>query len=209
MDIKHIECFDGCYLMQPEDIKSFADTLADGFSGYSLFRYACGNRYCPEKISLFWAMSIATIVDNAICIADSKEVNSVLIYIKPKSKEPGVVSYLKAGVVKMVYRLGLGSALKLLRFDLMAQSIAKRYRTDDDGYVLSFATRKDKQGSGYGKHIMEALLRYLDASGEGCYLETLKAGNVDLYKHFSFDLKEQVALKSGGLTLYAMHRAKR
>ena len=59
--------------------------------------------------------------------ADSKEVNSVLIYIRPKSKEPNILCY-------------------------------------------------------------------------------LKAGNVDLYKHFQFELKEQVNIKSGNLTLFAMHR---
>lgn len=55
---------------------------------------------------------------------------------------------------------------------------------------MAFATRLDKQGQHYGKPLMEALLSYLDATGEGCYLETLKAENVALYKRFSFELKE-------------------
>lgn len=33
----HYSAFEGCYMMQPEDIRSFADTLADGFSQYNLF----------------------------------------------------------------------------------------------------------------------------------------------------------------------------
>jgi hypothetical protein len=53
---------------------------------------------------------------------------------------------------------------------------------------------------------MEALLSHLDATGEGCYLETLKAENVALYKRFSFELKEQALTQLGNLTLYAMHR---
>ena len=71
---------------------------------------------------------------------------------------------------------------------------------------MAFATRIDKQGQHYGKPLIDALLHYLDDSGEGCYLETLKAENVDLYKHFQFELKEQVNIKSGNLTLFAMHR---
>ena len=53
---------------------------------------------------------------------------------------------------------------------------------------------------------MEALLAHLEATGEGCYLETLKAENVALYKRFSFELKEQAPTQLGNLTLYAMHR---
>lgn len=76
-----------------------------------------------------------------------------------------------------------------------------------NSYLMAFATRLDKQGKDYGKPLIEALLRYLDASGEDCYLETLNAANVGLYGHFSFDLKEELDLKMGDLTLYAMHRA--
>lgn len=53
---------------------------------------------------------------------------------------------------------------------------------------------------------MEALLSFHDASGEGCYLETLKAGNVALYERFSFQLKESTNINMGNLTLYTMHR---
>ena len=40
--------------------------------------------------------------------------------------------------------------------------------------------------------------------GWACHLETLKAGNVGLYEHFSFQLKEQASIQLGNLTLYAM-----
>ena len=193
--------------MQSEDIRTFADTLADGFSQYNLFQYVCGKRYDHSKMSKFWEVSLSLLADDAICIADSKEANSVLVYIRPKSKEPSVLQYLKAGGLKMLWKLGVRSAIRLLSFDAEAQRVAKSHRTDNDGYIMGFATRIDKQGQRYGKPLIEALLNYFDATGEGCYLETLKATNVELYKRFSYELKEQITLKSGNLVLYAMHRA--
>ena len=208
MNIKHSPAFSKCYIMQHEDIERFADTLADGFSRYNLFEHICNNKYEHDKMKLFWAVSVALIYDNAICIADSKDVNSVLIYVRPKSKEPSLFCYLKAGGLKMLSMLGLRSAIKLLRFDAEAKKVAQRHRTDNDGYLMAFATRIDKQGQHYGKPLINALLRYLDDSGEGCYLETLKAGNVDLYKKFQFEFKEEANIKSGNLTVYAMLRPK-
>ena len=207
MNNNHIEVFKDCYKMQPADIGRFAETLADGFSQYDLFRSICGDEYDHQKMQLFWAVSLAILPENAICIADSKEVNSVLIYLRPKSKEANPISYIKAGGLKMLVRLGVGSIIRLLRFDAVAQRVAQRHKTENDGSLMAFATRIDKQGRGYGKPLMTALLSYLDASGEGCYLETLKATNVDLYEHFSFQLKETTALKFGNLRLYALHRA--
>ena len=200
-----IQAFKGCYMMQPEDIAHFADTLSDGFGMYGLFRFICNGDYSHRKMQMFWAVTIA-LNKGAICIADSKDANSVLIYLPPGSKEPSIADYLKAGGLRMLFTLGLRSALKLLWFDNLSQRVAKRHKTDKDGYLMAFATRLSKQGQHYGKPLMEALLSYLDSTGEGCYLETLKEGNVGLYGHFSFCPFEQLPLKKGGLTLYAMYR---
>ena len=75
MESKKNSNFENCYIMQSDDIKKFADTLADGFSRYNLFEYVCNGLYDHRKMSLFWALSIALNADNAICIADSKEIN--------------------------------------------------------------------------------------------------------------------------------------
>ena len=195
--------------MQKEDIGRFADTMADGFSGYDLFTYICNGKYSRKKMAASWAVSIALNSKNAICIADSKNANSVLIYVRPKTKEPGPLEYVKAGGLNTLFKLGIRSTVKLLQFDAKVQKVARRYRTDNCGYLIGFATRIDKQGQHYGKHIMQALLNYLDATGEECYLETFKAANVGLYNHFSFQLKEQIASSSGNLTMYAMHRPAR
>lgn len=207
MNTEQIASFKDCYIMQPDDIGRFAETLADGFSQYDLFRHICGGEYDYEKMQLFWAVSLALLPDDAICIADSKEVNSVLVYICSKSKEVNALSYVKSGVgIKLVLKLGLRSIIRLSRFEAEAQRVAKRYKTSNDGYLMAFATRIDKQRQGYGKTIVSALLNYLDTHREGCYLETLKAGNVDLYEHLSFQLKEQKNIQLGDLTLYAMYR---
>ena len=206
MNVREMSAFKDCYVMQRDDIGRFADTLADGFSQYDLFKYVCRGKYDHRRMSHFWAFNIVLNLPDAICISDSEEVNSVLIYIPPRSKEPGLLSYLKAGIVKMAFKAGVGRSIRLAHFDAEAQRIAKRYKGADDGYLFAFATRLDKQGQNYGKPLMDALLRYLDATGQGCYLETLKPGNVGLYERFSFRLMEQKTVRLGNLTMFAMYR---
>ncbi|MBO5866089.1 MAG: hypothetical protein J6Q73_08600 [Bacteroidaceae bacterium] len=208
MNVNHAPFFKDCYVMQRGDVERFADALADGFSQYELFKYACRGKYDRRRMSHFWAFNIVLNSPDAFCIADSKEVNSVLIYIPPRSKEPGLLSNLKAGVVRMAFKTGMRRSILLSRFDAEAQKVAQRYKGADDGYLFAFATRLDKQGQSYGKPLMNALLRYLDATGQGCYLETLKPENVKLYEHFSFQLKEETVIKTGNLTLFAMYRPK-
>lgn len=208
MNVNHTSFFKDCYVMQRGDVERFAEALADGFSQYELFKYACRGKYDRRRMSYFWAFNIVLNLPDAICIADSKEVNSVLIYIPPRSKEPGLLSNLKAGVVKMAFKTGMRRSILLSRFDAEAQKVAQRYKAANDGYLFAFATRLDKQGQNYGKPLMNALLHYLDATGQGCYLETLKPENVGMYEHFSFRLQDEIKIKTGNLTLYAMHRPK-
>lgn len=206
MNINSITAFEKCYIMQQDDIGRFTETLADGFCQYDMFRYICFGKYNHDLMRLFWKVSLALLPDDAICIADSKEANSVLVYIRPNSKEPGLFDYIKAGGVKMVFKFGIRRIIRLILCNIKIEQVVKRYRKADDGYLMAIATRFDKQGQQYGKHLMKALLDYLDASGESCYLETLKAKNVELYQHFLFQLTSQTATKLGNLTIYAMHR---
>ena len=209
MDINSIPAFKECYIMQHEDIQRFADTLADGFSQYSMFKHVCYGTYDHNLMRLFWEVSIALLPDNAICIADSKDINSVLIYIPPKSIEPSLLDYMKAGGMKMLFKFGFRRIVRLTRFNIEIEQVAKRYRAANDGYLMAFATRLNKQGQHYGKPLITALLNHLDTSGEGCYLETLKAKNIALYQHFSFQLVGQKDSQMGNLTIFAMRRSKK
>ena len=206
MDINSIPAFKECYIMQRGDIQRFADTLADGFSQYSMFKHVCYGTYDHNLMRLFWEVSIALLPDNAICIADSKDINSVLIYIPPKSIEPSLLDYMKAGGMKMFFKFGLRRIVRLTRFNIEIAQATKQYRATNDGYLMAFATRLDKQGQHYGKPLMTALLNHLDASGESCYLETLEAKNIALYQHFSFQLVGQMDSQMDNLTLFAMRR---
>ena len=206
MNIHSIPAFEKCYIMQHGDIRRFATTLADGFSEYNMFKYICDGIYNHDLMRLFWEVSLALLPDNAICIADSNDVNSVLVYIPPKSKEPSLLDYIKAGGMKMFFKFGFRRIVRLTRFNIEIEQVAKQYRTANDGYLMAFVTRLDKQGQHYGKPLITALLNHLDDSGESCYLETLDTKNIALYQHFSFQLEGQVDSQSGNLTLFAMRR---
>ena len=206
MNIHSIPAFRECYVMQHEDLQRFAATLADGFSQYNMFNHVCYGEYNHDLMRLFWEVSLAILPDNAICIADSKDANSVLVYIPPKSKDCSLLDYIKAGGMKMFFKFGIRKIIRLTRFNIKIGQVAKRYRAANDGYLMAFATRLDKQGQHYGKPLITALLNHLDASGESCYLETMEAKNVALYQHFSFRLAGEVDSQIGSIALYVMRR---
>ena len=62
------------------------------------------------------------------------------------------------------------------------------------------------RGKGIGKKILTPMFNYLDQHNQDCYLETLLPINVDIYKKFGFELKEEVKVPNSDLTMYAMLR---
>ena len=108
--------------------------------------------------------------------------------------------------MKMFFKFGLRRIIRLTRFNIEIEQVGKRYRAANDGYLMAFATRLDKQGQHYGKTLITALLNHLDVSGESCYLETLEAKNVAWYQHFAFQRTGQAASQMKDLTLFAMRR---
>lgn len=64
--------------------------------------------------------------------------------------------YRKAGGMKMFFKFGIRRIIRLTRFNIEIEQIGKRYRDANDGYLMAFATRLDKQGQHYGKPLMTA-----------------------------------------------------
>lgn len=53
---------------------------------------------------------------------------------------------------------------------------------------------------------MRPMLKYLDDHKQDCYLETLSDINVQIYKKYGFELKEEIKVPGTNLILYAMLR---
>lgn len=203
------EHFEGCHIMQPEDIESFADTLTDGFSTYNLFIQILGGVYDKEKMKLFWTTFIHLLKDDSICLADNSYIHSVLFYTLPKSKEHGLFSYIRCGGIKLLFKMGIRSIIRFLQFDNDIKKYKNKYQGDNDGYLFAFATHLKEQHHGYGATLLRHLLNYLDANNLGCYLETFDEENIGLYEHFGFELMEQGNIRLNNFPLFAMYRRSR
>ena len=59
MNTEQIPLLKDVYLMQPDDVGRFADTLADGFSQYALFQHICDGKYDRDKMCLFLTLTLA------------------------------------------------------------------------------------------------------------------------------------------------------
>lgn len=194
------------YGLNKKDIEIFANNLAASFQGYPLFEYFANNKYNIKKMKKFWKVSLKTMSDKTIFIADSEEANSLAIFSPYEKGGISLWKYIKAGGLSLIPSIGISTLKRMTTFENFAMEIKDKYASQNCLYFYVFVTMPDFRGKGLGSKIMKPMLDYLDENKRDCYLETLVPINVEIYKKFGFELKEEVQVPNTNLTLYAMLR---
>lgn len=193
-------------IMQKTNIDSFADCFADGFCGYSLMNYFCDGECDKKKVGLIWEVPIRAYNGQLLGVADGERPNAAALFAPPEAREPDLLTYIRAGGLKMVRKFGIKGTARMENFESFAGEIKKKYASPDCWYLFGFVSRHESRGMGYGSAVLSPVLSYFDRTRQDCYLETLEQKNVALYEHFGFELMETAEFPNSGLTIYAMLR---
>ena len=188
------------------DFEVFSNNLAVSFKGYPLFEYFSNNEYSVKKMKKFWKFSLKTMSTKTFFLADSEDANSLAIF---SAYEKGGVSLwknIKAGCLGLIPSMGLKTIKKMTSFEKFALEIKNKHAKPGCWYLYVCVTMPESRGKGLGSKIMRPMLEYLDEHKQDCYLETLLPINVEIYKKYGFELKEEVKVPNTNLTLYAMLR---
>jgi ribosomal protein S18 acetylase RimI-like enzyme len=85
-------------------------------------------------------------------------------------------------------------------------NLKKEFTDHYDWYLFNLSIKKDAQGKGIASKLMRPMLGFLDDERMVAYLETNKADNVGLYRHYGFELKKEELIPKSPVTHYAMVR---
>ena len=192
--------------LNKKDIDVFANNLAVSFKEYPLFEYFSNYKYSIKKMKKFWKVSLKTMSDKTFFISDGEDVNSLAIFSPYEKGGVSVWKYIKAGGLGLISSMGFKTVKKMTSFEKFAMEIKNKYASQGCWYLYAFVTMPEFRGKGIGKKILAPMFNYLDEHKQDCYLETLLPINVEIYKKFGFELKEEVKVPNTDLTLYAMLR---
>ena len=195
------------HTLSKEDIELFANNLAVSFKGYPLFEYFSGYQYNVEKMKKFWKVSLKTMSQKTFFLADSNEANSLAIFSPYEKGGVSIWKYIMAGGLGMISKLGIKTTKKMAAFEKFAMEVKNRHAKEGCWYLYVFVTMPEFRGKGLGSKIMRPMLKYLDENKQDCYLETLSSINVEIYKKYGFELKEEIKVPNTDLTMYAMLRS--
>lgn len=93
---------------------------------------------------------------------------------------------------------------RLMRFLYLVES---KHPHEPHWYLAVLGVAPDRQGRGFGSHLMQPVLERCDAEGTPAYLETDTERNVALYERHGFKVTEEFNLPGGGPPIWLMWRS--
>lgn len=194
------------HTLDKKELEIFSNNLAVSFKGYPLFEELSNYKYNVRKMKTFWKVSLKTISKKSFFLADSDQAHSLAILSPYQKGGISTWEYVKAGALWLLPTMGIKTTNRMTSFEKFALEIKNKYANPDCWYLYVFATMPEFRGKGIGSKIIKPMLNYLDENKQDCYLETVSFANVEIYKKYGFELKEEVKVPNADLILYAMLR---
>ena len=196
----------GLYLVEKEDLERLAEGAADAYQDYPLHNWFSNEKYDKIATKLIIEISLKTMTEDAVIYADSEEMNGFAVWLPPGFTGSAAIPFLVNGGLKLIRHSGLGIIGRLMNYESYAMKLKEEFTDHYDWYLYNLSIRKDAQGKGIASKLMRPMLQFCDDEKMVAYLETNKDTNVDLYRHYGFELAREENIPKTNVTHYAMVR---
>lgn len=196
----------GLYIVKKEDLDRLADVAADAYQDYPLHNWFTGGKYDKKASKLIMQISLKTMTEDAVIYADSEEMNGFAVWLPIGFTGSKTLPFLLNGGLELILHSGPGIIGRLLTYETYAMNLKKGFTDNYDWYLYNLSIKKDAQGKGIASKLLRPMLTFCDDEKMVAYLETNKASNVDLYKHYNFELMKEELIPKTTVTHYAMVR---
>ena len=197
----------GLYIVPKERLEELSQTAADAYQDYPLHNWLTKGTYDPVASKLIMKATLAAMVEDAVIYADSDALNGFAVWLPMGFTGSKTIPFLKNGGIQLLMHSGLGIVGKLLTYETFAMELKKKYTGHVDWYLYNLSVRKDAQGKGIARKLLQPMLTFCDDEKMNIYLETNKESNVFLYEHFAFELRETNQVPKSSVKHYAMVRS--
>ena len=197
----------GLYIVQKkEDIDRLAAVAADAYTDYPLHNWLSKGKYDAKASELLMRVSLRTMTEDGVIYADSEELNGFAAWLPFGFTGNKTLPFLAKGGLRLILHSGPGMIGRLLTYEKYSMGLKKELTGHYDWYLFNLSIKREAQGKGIASKLMRPMLSFCDDERMVAYLETHKAANVGLYRHYGFDLLSQAPIPGTPVTHHSMVR---
>lgn len=200
---------DGVVKLTTKDTDWASKVLEQAFYTDQLLNFIYGETiHKPGKLNSFFRGTFRLAALYGVTLGTTEK-DGVLMMLPSDQIELSIFKMIKSGVVPTLFKMGLPSLSRMMRFMDFAEKEHKAATSADHYYIMTVGVLPERQGKGVGKKLMTRALEIVDANKVACYLETQNPDNVPIYQKLGFDVVSDKEIPKGGLHNWGMLREKR
>ncbi|MGW1010419.1 GNAT family N-acetyltransferase [Streptomyces termitum] len=186
----------------PADAPLVSAALARAFDGDPMMRWFFPDDTTrPDGLGrYFTTLFTRQYAPHGVC---ERTASAAAFWVSPEGADKAVPDAETIGLLTGI----LGDRAPLFRDAV--QAAAAHGPREPHWYLAVLGADPAAQGQGHGSALLRSGLAKADADGLPVYLESSKAENLPVYRHFGFEVLGEFALPGGGPTLWAMRRPPR
>ena len=129
-----------------------------------------------------------------IVLATSANFEGVAVWLPPNKTEFTPLKSYRAGIISLGKIEGINFKKRLQFFKRFkgygnySAQLRKNYASFPNWHLLEIGIADKYRGKGFASKLLRPVLDELDRKGLHCYLETHNPVNVEIYRHFDFEV---------------------
>ena len=142
-------------------------------------------------------------------LSSDEQINSLLILFPPELKAVPTMPFMLNGGISLCRYFGVSLYLRSLSYENNCQKVKSRYAAPDMWYCMCFVVKPQLQGQGVGSRLIRPALGIFERNHIPLYLETHKKTNVEIYKHYGFEVVDCNPIPKTEIMQYSMVRSRK
>jgi ribosomal protein S18 acetylase RimI-like enzyme len=143
------------------------------------------------------------------CYVTSPRLEGAAIWIHSDNLRMSLWGMITSGAVWSGLRLGLQASRRMQAVNRYVEKKHHELAPGQHWYLFIIGVDPQHQGRGYASQLLRGMLAQIDAEGLPCYLESETRRSVPIYRHFDFEVVEEINVPGTVLSLTAMLRQPR
>jgi GNAT superfamily N-acetyltransferase len=185
----------GLHTIQQNDKPKAIDVLFEAFRNDLFFNYMLGVRSKDARIAIpihAFILNLGTKYGEVH--APSSRIEGVALWLPPDNARITAWKALRSGVLRLVkvlprnYKGAISFSKRMLAYARYSDELHERYVPFPHWYLLAIGIGDDNRGKGYASKLIKPMLERCDRDKLPCYLETHNEKNIEVYRHFGFDV---------------------
>ena len=194
----------GLYIVPKEKFDYLAEIAADAYRDYPLHCWLGKGKYDEIMSKIIMKITLRAMKKDAVIYADSEDMKGFAVWLPPGFTGSKTIPFMLNGGLRLIFHSGLKVIGRMLSYETYAMKLKRKCTGNEDGYIYNLTVLHHEQGKGIASKLLKPMLEYCDRVKTPVYLETNKEMNVDIYKHFGFEVALQGNVPKSDVEHYAM-----